>query len=752
MKIVLSPAFFIVGIQLFALSVFSQDYTLSKPEMTYYGTFKTGAPSRTPNQASSSSGRFCCIYGTETIQEELFDIKNLKFFDGATCKYTMKYVPGNSMDISNAGFMVCYQNFAFREDSLILHFFSKEGMPLFRRTYTHANLFGFSQTGNFFGVGTPEKFELISLPSGIVETFPSVIQFDISADEHTIVLGLEKQVLVYRDAKLISSISHAIPFFREVKISPDAMYVAFIGKNELFAYDVNSGNLKFSDKTEREVAFADLRLTNTVVWAGIHSRNNELTKSDGILKTYDLQGRTVSEEVQASWEAPPATKLNYNYKPGEFPWPIKPFDTPGKPWNSYLQLSTSSDGANSGAYCHQGLDLDVPSYVEIYSVADGFVKAVLTIGGDIYWRTAISEIQTADSAEAWLYAHLDQTSITVKVGDQVKKGVTLLGKVIPWSGLPGGHLHYSRLKDKGTTWSGNWRNFANPAFLLRPIGDTDPPQILVADGASKFAFSTNDGSGTPTYLKSDNLSGDIDIIVKVSDKCGLSTWNQAATSIYYWVNSSATGATVFPRTMAYIRGQTMPDYSGALYNSLAPVIWRVDSKYPAKGWFTHERIYAHVITNSHGDSAIATADKSRAFGTKKFNDGKYRIVVEVGDVAGNKTIDSQEVTFKNGTSGNVENSDPAISAFRITKVYSAGSATVGICFQLPKASMVTMKIIDMAGREIKSLIGNAPLGYGNHTLIWNGTNIGGQAVHAGTYFLLMSAGDFSQVEKLLLIK
>jgi murein DD-endopeptidase MepM/ murein hydrolase activator NlpD len=507
--------------------------------------------------------------------------------------------------------------------------------------------------------------------------------------------------------------------------------------------------LKLSDKTKGEVAFADLRLTGSVVWAGIHQRNKELTSSKGILKTYNLQGGVISEKVHSTREAPPPARLNYEYKSGEVPWPFKPFDSPAKAWNSYLQLSSSSDGSTSGAYLHQGFDMDVPSNIETYPVVDGYVKAVLTLGGDIYWRVAVSDIQTADSSEAWLYAHLDQNSITVKSGDQVKQGVTLLGKVIPWSGLPGGHLHFSRIKSKGTTWNGSWRNCANPMFYLRPHGDTRKPGILFADGTSKFAYSTNDGSGTPTYLKPDNLSGSIDIIVKVSDTCGQSTWNQAATSIFYWIKDSKTGNIVFPRTLVFVRGQGMPDYSGSLYNDLAPIMHRIDSKFPVKGWFTHERIYAHVITNSHGDTDIAVADKSKALDTKKFNDGTYWIVVEVGDAAGNITIDSQEVSFKNGISGTVETTQQPVTAFALNRIFPVSPTVMAINFQTPKVSSVTITIFDLSGKKIKTLVDNVLYAYGTHTILWNGANTTGATVHTGTYLIVMNTEKYSFVKKLL---
>ena len=55
-----------------------------------------------------------------------------------------------------------------------------------------------------------------------------------------------------------------------------------------------------------------------------------------------------------------------------------------------------------------------------YSVIDGYVKLVLTIGGASYWRIAVSDTQSAGRSDGWLSAHLIESTIQFDVGDTVQ--------------------------------------------------------------------------------------------------------------------------------------------------------------------------------------------------------------------------------------------------------------------------------------------------------------------------------------------
>jgi len=69
-----------------------------------------------------------------------------------------------------------------------------------------------------------------------------------------------------------------------------------------------------------------------------------------------------------------------------------------------------------------------------------------------------------------------------------------------------------------------------------------------------------------------------------------------------------------------------------------------------------------------------------------------------------------------------------------------------ISFNLPKADFVTIKIFDMLGREVTTLI-NKQLNSGAHSVVWNANGL-----TSGAYFYKIQAGSFSEIKKMLLVK
>lgn len=77
--------------------------------------------------------------------------------------------------------------------------------------------------------------------------------------------------------------------------------------------------------------------------------------------------------------------------------------------------------------------------------------------------------------------------------------------------------------------------------------------------------------------------------------------------------------------------------------------------------------------------------------------------------------------------------------------------TTTIEFALPQADYVSIKIYDMLGREVATLI-NDQRSVGNYSVVWNGINDFGHKVSSGTYIYRITAGNFVQTKKMLLLK
>ncbi|MBX3008422.1 MAG: fibronectin type III domain-containing protein [Melioribacteraceae bacterium] len=74
-----------------------------------------------------------------------------------------------------------------------------------------------------------------------------------------------------------------------------------------------------------------------------------------------------------------------------------------------------------------------------------------------------------------------------------------------------------------------------------------------------------------------------------------------------------------------------------------------------------------------------------------------------------------------------------------------------IKFTTPVNGFVTLKIYDLLGKEIKTLI-NSEYSAGSHSIQWNGDDNMGNKVSTGIYVYRMTTGNFASSKKMLLIK
>jgi flagellar hook assembly protein FlgD len=74
-----------------------------------------------------------------------------------------------------------------------------------------------------------------------------------------------------------------------------------------------------------------------------------------------------------------------------------------------------------------------------------------------------------------------------------------------------------------------------------------------------------------------------------------------------------------------------------------------------------------------------------------------------------------------------------------------------ISFALPQAAEVSLKIYDITGRLVQTLV-DGVVEAGRHQTIWDGTNQHGVQVASGVYFYQLRAGEFKQVRKMSLVR
>jgi hypothetical protein len=72
-------------------------------------------------------------------------------------------------------------------------------------------------------------------------------------------------------------------------------------------------------------------------------------------------------------------------------------------------------------------------------------------------------------------------------------------------------------------------------------------------------------------------------------------------------------------------------------------------------------------------------------------------------------------------------------------------------FTLDRAGYVTLRIYDVVGRKVRTLV-SEQLSSGYQSVIWDGKNDDGKDVASGVYFYQLKVGDFSEPKKMLLLK
>ena len=77
--------------------------------------------------------------------------------------------------------------------------------------------------------------------------------------------------------------------------------------------------------------------------------------------------------------------------------------------------------------------------------------------------------------------------------------------------------------------------------------------------------------------------------------------------------------------------------------------------------------------------------------------------------------------------------------------------TTTISFELPQASLVSLDVFDMMGRKVATLV-DGELAAGIHNAQWNAQSDAGATVASGVYLYRITAGEFTAVQTMLLLK
>lgn len=145
---------------------------------------------------------------------------------------------------------------------------------------------------------------------------------------------------------------------------------------------------------------------------------------------------------------------------------------------------------------------------------------------------------------------------------------------------------------------------------------------------------------------------------------------------------------------------------------------------------------------------------SGAFRSKKFtkhNNGAYRYDISAcnecgcGDRSNQNVIDIKLDVAENDTT-------VLPDVFAVAQNYpNSFNSVTEIRFDIPHASHVSLEIYDIMGRKV-AIVADQNLSVGQYTASWDGKDMNGQNVASGIYLYRLTAGEFTDTKKMILLK
>ena len=522
----------------------------------------------------------------------------------------------------------------------VFRFYDLSGKELYRESFSQTINIRFSENGRycaFYEKGNIRFFDLLNRVAGKCKG-SSVFAIDnagriasYSPDENVVAydnLSIPVQehvydIIFFQDSPLMTTRTEVL------RIANDRMEAIFrVEQGRVFEVKVAEELLYISTKLEASREFI---FTSYVSQNGLDFRRDEevhyplLENPKG--NPAAASGRNMQKRVNESILNPLYYYQDSVYQPVG---------------NSYNEIQEYTPG---DPYLHPGVDLLGNFNQEVFSVKDGFVKAVLTTSGQYHWRVAVANDNTPLESQGYLYAHLDEWTIPYAPGDTVMEG-QVLGRLtdFPYPGFQ--HCHFARIVDSGIFWTGDWWTFDNPLSYMTNFLDTTPPEFEFATNLDLLAFRDANGN----YLSPFDLHGDVRVIAKVFDRVN-STWHCDVSTMRYSMYPLLSPLTLVVDTFAFENDYYNDEYlSGSYHLGVLNTIYSRDSLCFSDGDYLTRDFY-HIITSSDGNDTINFNDSLQFLSTTLFPDGSYIFRVEASDASGNVTVDSMEIVINNSGVG-----------------------------------------------------------------------------------------------------
>lgn len=605
--------------------------------------------------------------------------------------------------------------------------YNEDGNEIYSKRYNSIINLKISPSGNHCCFFDGTQLQILNLITLKVQTLPGTTLFDINNKGEVVFFDENKRSIN------IDSISYTIeePIYL-IKFFNEDVIIAT--KNDLYSFENNSIKNIYHSETGRifELQIVQDKLLFTTKEElkdkfifRLFSTNNFSTfqfEEQSELSLLSIHNKKVSA---TSFDTRFSSLTNELIRD-----PLNFYqDTVYQPvGNSYDEIQEYTPGS---PYLHPGVDLLGTYLQDVYSVKKGYVKAIITISGIYHWRIAISNLNTADTSQGYLYAHLEQSTIPYQVGDSVNEG-DIIGQLVDFPVTGFVHCHFARIYDDGITWNGSWWTFDNPLSYMTNFFDTIPPAFEPTINSDAFAFRDSSGN----YLSPTNLNGNVKVISKSYDQINAS-WHCDVNKLRYSLSPLSNPQTLLVDTFAYEYDFYNDNYFSTSYlTGIINTIYSRDINCFTTADYVVRDFY-HIVTNSDGNDTIDGNDSIQYFDTRQFANGNYIFRIEASDPSGNTSRDSMIITIQNTGTG-VEN---FLNEISLQIAPNPFKDDINIRFQKSTNELVSFTISDVMGKIVKEL---------NNLNTNQNININLSELKSGMYFVRINIDQ--QIKTLKIIK
>lgn len=546
----------------------------------------------------------------------------------------LRDVAGNGFFASDVGVAVVLDAHESNRVATKVTLYDLDGAQVARWSIAGLTNPALSSDGRYLAYGTASGLEVVDLATRQRRVSDPLRAFAIGAGGRLVGLDTAApSVLVARDADGAEQRYELGLRPQQLAVTGDGARAYALTPSAVHEVDLVTSQIRAVHLAEPGQELRDLRVTAEGVVLGRYANQGSgATGSSLMIGTAGgFPGPTTTIPLPPPVVLPPLM-------PGNLPWPLSP-SAPHAVGNTYGEFQEYG----GAPYMHPGIDVLGFDGEPVYAVKGGVVKSILTTSGQYHWRIAIGAPGNG-TTKGYLYAHVDQPTVTVNVGDVVTQG-QYLGDLVPWPVASFTHCHFARIQDTGAQWSGDWLCTDNPQPEMVPQVDGTDPVFENAVGADLFAFCRNE---TSIYLDPAALDGAVDVIARVSDTVQ-SSWQCAVQELRYSIwPVGQPGQPLVDDRLAVRFEMALDTYQGGPIDPfLVGLLYKEDATCNTDGDYGSRDFY-HVLTNSDGNSLYQPSDQDLAWETANLPDGDYVIEVTAWDASGNSATASMVVTTLNG--------------------------------------------------------------------------------------------------------